>query len=76
MGVQGKVRFTKKYKTPLEVNVSDKKGARTYFWQRSEEILSTLDTADLSLIKNSKCCMWIGTMATRMSSCHGRGAPP
>ena len=53
-GVQGRVRFTKKYKTPLEVNVSDKKGARTYFWQRSEEILSTLDTADLSLIKKSK----------------------
>jgi sugar/nucleoside kinase (ribokinase family) len=54
MGVQGRVRFTKKYKTPLEVNVSDKKGARTYFWQRSPEILSTLDTADLSLIKKSK----------------------
>jgi sugar/nucleoside kinase (ribokinase family) len=34
MGVQGKVRFTKKYRTPLEVNVSDKTGARTYFWQR------------------------------------------
>jgi sugar/nucleoside kinase (ribokinase family) len=54
MGVQGKVRFTKKYKTPLEVNVSDKKGARTYFWQRSAEILGTLDTASLSLIKKSK----------------------
>ena len=53
-GVQGEVRFTKKYKTPLEVNVSDKKGARTYFWQRSKQILSTLDTADLSLIKESK----------------------
>lgn len=53
-GVQGKVRFTKKYKTPIEVNVSDKKGARTYFWQRSPEILSTLDTADLSLIKKTK----------------------
>lgn len=53
-GVQGKVRFTKKYKTPLEVNVSDRKGARTYFWQRSEEILSTLDSADLSMIKNAK----------------------
>ncbi|WKZ35427.1 MAG: carbohydrate kinase family protein [Anaerolineales bacterium] len=53
-GVQGAVRFTKKYKTPLEVNISDKKGARTYFWQRSPEILSTLDTADLSLIKKSK----------------------
>jgi sugar/nucleoside kinase (ribokinase family) len=53
-GVSGKVRFTKKYKTPLEVNVSDKKGARTYFWQRSSEILKTLDTADLSLLKNAK----------------------
>lgn len=54
LGVQGKIRFTKKYKTPLEVNISDKKGARTYFWQRSEEILSTLDSADLSLIKKAK----------------------
>ena len=54
MGVQGRVRFTQAYKTPLEVNVSDKKGARTYFWQRSPEILATLDTADLSLIKKSK----------------------
>lgn len=53
LGVQGKVRFTDEYKTPLEVNVSDKKGARTYFWQRSKQILSTLDTADLSLIRNA-----------------------
>lgn len=54
LGVQGEVRVTDKYKTPLEVNVSDKKGARTYFWQRSNEILSTLDTADLSLVKTAK----------------------
>jgi len=54
LGVQGKVRITDKYKTPLEVNVSDRKGARTYFWQRSKEILGTLDTADLSLIKKAK----------------------
>lgn len=53
-GVQGKVRFTNKYRTPLEVNVSDSKGARTYFWQRSEEILGTLDTADLSMIRQAK----------------------
>jgi len=53
-GVQGKVRFTRKYATPLEVNVSDKKGARTFFWQRSEEILQTLETASLSLIKKAK----------------------
>jgi len=53
-GVQGKVRFTKKYRTPLEVNVSDRKGARTFFWQRSEEILQTLETASLSPISKAK----------------------
>lgn len=53
-GVQGKVRFTKDYSTPIEVDVSDKTGARTYFWQRSPEILETLDTADLSLLKGAQ----------------------
>lgn len=53
-GVQGKVRFTNEYKTPIEVNVSDRKGARTYFWQRTPQILNTLDTADLSLLRGSK----------------------
>ncbi len=53
-GVQGTVRFTNEYKTPIEVNVSDKHGARTYFWQRTPQMLSTLDTADLSLVRGSK----------------------
>jgi sugar/nucleoside kinase (ribokinase family) len=53
-GVQGQVRFTKEYRTPLEVNVSDRKGARTYFWQRTPQILSTLDTASLSLLHGAK----------------------
>jgi len=53
-GVQGTVRFTEEYKTPIEVNVSDKNGARTYFWQRTPQILQTLDTADLSLIQGAK----------------------
>ena len=53
-GVQGTVRFTKEYKTPLEVNVSDRKGARTYFWQRTPQILNTLDTANLSLLHGAK----------------------
>jgi sugar/nucleoside kinase (ribokinase family) len=53
-GVQGNVRFTDQYQTPIEVNVSDKKGARTYFWQRTPQMLATLDTADLSPIKDSK----------------------
>jgi len=49
-GVQGEVRFTNAYKTPLEVDVSDETGARTYFWQRPAQVLATLDTADLSLL--------------------------
>jgi sugar/nucleoside kinase (ribokinase family) len=53
-GVQGNVRFTDAYKTQIEVNVSDKKGARTYFWQRTPQMLRTLDTADLSPIEGSK----------------------
>src|SRR5512141_1109285 len=53
-GVQGEVRITKEYRTPLEVNVSDRKGARTYFWQRTPQILNTLDTADLSLLQGSR----------------------
>lgn len=53
-GVQGEVRFTDEYRTPIEVNVSDKKGARTYFWQRTPQILKTLDTADLSLLEGAR----------------------
>ena len=30
-GVQGNVRFTDRYKTPIEVNVSDREGARRIF---------------------------------------------
>jgi ribokinase len=53
-GVQGKVRFSSEFKTPMEVNVSDKTGARTYFWHRPPEMLATLDTADLSLLNGSQ----------------------
>ena len=53
-GVQANVRFTSDFKTPVEVDVSDKGGARTYFWQRSPQILSTLDTADLSLMRGAR----------------------
>ncbi len=53
-GVQGEVRFSKEFKTPLEVDVSDETGARTYFWQRSPQVLDTLDTADLSIISGAR----------------------
>ena len=53
-GVQGTVRFSNDFKTPMEVNVSDKTGARTYFWHRPPEMLATLDTADLSLLDGAQ----------------------
>src|SRR5687767_7220698 len=53
-GVQGEVRFTTEYKTPIEVNVSDRNGARTYFWQHTPQILSSLDTPDLSLLQDGR----------------------
>ena len=53
-GVQGTVRFTKEFKTPLEVDVSDKTGARTYFWQRSAKVLDTLNSADLSPLEGAQ----------------------
>jgi sugar/nucleoside kinase (ribokinase family) len=52
--VAGEVRFSKEFKTPLEVDVSDDTGARTYFWQREPRVLSTLDTADLTLIEGAR----------------------
>jgi len=53
-GVQSQVRFSKEFKTPLEVDVSDETGARTYFWQRAPEVLNTLDTADLSYLEQAR----------------------
>jgi sugar/nucleoside kinase (ribokinase family) len=53
-GVAGEVRFSKEFKTPLEVDISDDTGARTYFWQREPRVLSTLDTADLTLIEEAR----------------------
>jgi sugar/nucleoside kinase (ribokinase family) len=54
LGVKGRVRLVRGQATPYEVNVSDQTGARTYFWQRDPEVLATLDTADLGLIKGAK----------------------
>lgn len=36
-----------------EVNVSDRLGGRTYFWNRRPELLATLDDADLSCPKGA-----------------------
>ncbi len=54
LGVLGKVRLSRHITTPFEVDVSDRTGARTYFWQREPHVLNTLDTADLSLLKGAR----------------------
>ncbi|HBG74158.1 MAG: hypothetical protein A2X25_04060 [Chloroflexi bacterium GWB2_49_20] len=51
--VQSDVRFSRDFKTPLEVDVSDETGARTYFWQREAKVLATLDDADLSMLQGA-----------------------
>ncbi len=53
LGVIGGVRLSSSITTPLEVDVSDPTGARTFFWQRDPAVLDTLNTADLSPIKGS-----------------------
>ena len=53
-GVLGKVRLTDKFATPYEVDVSDRTGHRTYFWQRETRVLDTLDTANLSLLRGAE----------------------
>jgi sugar/nucleoside kinase (ribokinase family) len=52
--VQGEVRHSTEIRTPWEVDVSDETGARTYFWERSPEVLNSLDTADLSLLEGAR----------------------
>ncbi len=54
LGVLGKVRLTRAFATPYEVDVSDHTGHRTYFWQREPRVLDTLDTADLALIRGAQ----------------------
>src|SRR5258708_870666 len=51
--VQGEVRLSEDIRTPLEVDISDLTGARTYFWKRDAHVLATLADADLSLLKGA-----------------------
>jgi len=53
LGIIGDVRFSEDIRTPFEVIVSDPSGARTYFWQRSSEVLVTLANTDLSLLEGA-----------------------
>ena len=53
-GILGRMRLSRRISTPLEVNISDSTGGRTYFWQRDPQVLDTLDSADISLIKGAQ----------------------
>ena len=53
MGVSGNFELRQHIETPFEVNISDSKGGRTYFWDRRPELLATLDDADLSPLKGA-----------------------
>ena len=50
LGVLGRVRLSNSIRTPYEVDVSDRTGHRTYFWQREPHVLDTLDTANLAML--------------------------
>ena len=52
--IQGDVRLSADIKTPLEVDVSDRIGARTYFWKRDPQVLATLDSAALTLLQKAR----------------------
>ena len=54
LGVQGRVRLSRSITTPYEVDVSDRSGHRTYFWQRDRQVLDTLDMADLAPLCGAK----------------------
>ena len=54
MGVRGHFELRKGLETPFEVNVSDSRGGRTYYWNRRPELLRTLDDADLSALRDAR----------------------
>ena len=53
MGVNGNFELRQGIETPFEVNISDSKGGRTYYWNRRPELLATLDETDLSPLENA-----------------------
>jgi sugar/nucleoside kinase (ribokinase family) len=53
-GDSSSIRFSPDIDTPLEVNISDPSGARTFFWRRDPKVLATLDSVDLSLLAGAR----------------------
>ncbi len=54
LGIAGRFRTSSRVSTPVEINISDADGHRTYFWRRDPAVLATLDTADLSLLTGAR----------------------
>ncbi len=54
LGLAGRHSVSSKLSTPYEVTISDRDGNRTFYWQRSPEVLSTLKSADLSLMDGTR----------------------
>jgi sugar/nucleoside kinase (ribokinase family) len=55
LGVIGEFLKDENLTTPYEIVISDSRGGRTYIWDRKEDLLSTMDVADTSVIKAAKC---------------------
>ena len=58
MGVRGHFELRSGIETPFEVNVSDSRGGRTYYWNRRPDLLRTLDDADLSALSDA-CMLYV-----------------
>ena len=54
MGVRANIELRADVETPLEINVSDSLGGRTYYWNRRPDLLATLDDADLSALRGAR----------------------
>ena len=52
-GVPVDVRINPIVSTVAELSIADPSGARTYFYQRTSELLNTLDTADLTPLEDA-----------------------
>ena len=55
LGIIGQFIKDENLTTPYEIVISDSRGGRTYIWDRKEDMLSTMEVADTSIIEMAKC---------------------
>ena len=58
LGVPVEVRIDPTVSTVAELSIADPSGARTYFYQRTPELLATLDSADLTPLATA-CYLYV-----------------